>query len=767
MFSEYASRFLAQSQSRIGFAPDNNERPGSDRQRRLNPHAASRTPASRSYLHRAIGNPYQPGSSHVSHFPFSSRASIPHAPLFYSAADEFREEDDEQEHEREAADFYALQRSRRHFGTSHLEESSEIEDDGRGSENSTDGPSGNSNGIGRPGGIRSSWRAHRSVEATRAPGGETFHEQDEDALGDAQSSTSSSRGKDVMVDVGLEDTLRSDMVNVQGNEPVDFGDEEPPAIQQFRKKPDIGEDTFQTSSSFLPKETDRHALLDNPRPPSTAESSVPGSVTYPDSEPPQHDAFWGNLFLISLVGLFATSFLMYLHTSLPADKPALGDTIYSTLHASFFLLAIYTLVSILVSLLWLALLRSYVRPLVYTILIAVPVILYSFALYPFIASFGGSRQGQSIQDKAMRWGSLIPAIMATAWVYSVIQGRHAAGKAINILEFSCRILAANPALLALGFITLAVVASWTWLWMLMFTRVFLGGHLSASKNLFIINAGSWWLGVYFILVYLWSLGVIAGIQRTVTAATVSQWYFHRLTVPSPSSRQIVQAALLHSASTLFGTICLSTLLALVIRLPLIVLPRRLSSFISLAAYSFVPTPIAALTNPLTLTYGAVHSLPLGVSARSLSQMTFLAPSTAATSFHPRSFSGSNNNDSASLLPYRLAKLLLHATRFIMSLALGFGGWVSTARNLQLSNGGSTIRGSLYAYVVGLIAGAIGWGVLGAMEGVLAGVVDAAVVCWASEVGSAKREVRYCREAGWLFGGGRNGARADREDWHDV
>lgn len=77
---------------------------------------------------------------------------------------------------------------------------------------------------------------------------------------------------------------------------------------------------------------------------------------------------------------------------------------------------------------------------------------------------------------------------------------------------------------------------------------------------------------------------------------------------------------------------------------------------------------------------------------------------------------------------------------------------------------SGIRGSLYAYVVGLIAGAIGWGVLGAMEGVLAGVVDAAVICWATEIGSSGREARYCREAGLLFGGGAESYRgmADRD-----
>lgn len=95
----------------------------------------------------------------------------------------------------------------------------------------------------------------------------------------------------------------------------------------------------------------------------------------------------------------------------------------------------------------------------------------------------------------------------------------------------------------------------------------------------------------------------------------------------------------------------------------------------------------------------------------------------------------------------------------MSLALGFGGWVSAARTLKLAGTAPGMRGSVYAYIVGLIAAAIGWGVLGSMEGVLAGVVDAVVVCWASEIGSqapgtgirGRGEARYCREAGWLFG----------------
>lgn len=91
----------------------------------------------------------------------------------------------------------------------------------------------------------------------------------------------------------------------------------------------------------------------------------------------------------------------------------------------------------------------------------------------------------------------------------------------------------------------------------------------------------------------------------------------------------------------------------------------------------------------------------------------------------------------------------------MALALGFGGWVATARQLSIATpGGIGIKGSAYAYVVGLIASFIGWGVLGAMEGVLSGIVDATVVCWGSEKGMAGGGA-YCLEAGYLFGDSRD------------
>lgn len=689
----------------------------------------------------------------MSGFPFASRLNQAPAPLFYSATDEFREENDEEEHEREIADFYALQKSRRQLGGNGLEESSEIEDGRQSLEASGDGRDTDGRGFGRGFGIRSSWRGDRSTGLNRAKTKNRLPEQKEADSEDGRSS-GSSKGKNRMVDVGLDDTLRTD--ESDQDDPPDDLMERPPSIQLLRK-PARGGDEFGPASTVMATETDQQALLDHPPPPSSDGDSVPQVMVQAASNPPRHDAFWAHLYLLLLAGLFATWFLVYLHTEAPGVSHPLGDTIYTTLHASFHLLAIYTVVSIFMSLLWLAAFRSYVRPLVYALLVAVPVILYSFSLYPFISSYQGTWHGSSIQDKVMRFGSLIPAVLATLWILAAIRGRYSMHKAITVLEFATRILAANPGLLVLGFAVLGSIVAWTWTWVAMFQRVFLGGHPAnrSSVGRFVIDASTWWLAVYFIMMYLWTIAMIFGVQRSATSATVSQWYFHRLAVPAPTSATVVRAALTHAGTTLFGTIALSTGLSLLVRIPLLIFPQRLTMLLNIAMYSLIPTPVATLINPLTLTYASIHSQPLAVSARGLSQMHFLAPANATTSLHPNTFAAPRardgwTGDNAPLLPYRLAKLLLYATRFMMSLALGFGGWVTTARSLKLED--TDFRGSLYAYIVGLIAGAIGWGILGAMEGILACIVDAVVVCWGSEVGSTgKGEVRYCREAGWLFG----------------
>lgn len=701
-----------------------------------------------------MANPYHPSSSQLSRFPFASRASIAPAPLFYSATDDFREEDDGEEHDREIADLYALQRSRRQFGGSHLTESSEADEDVERVSNPDSEAGGLENdppGFGPGRGIKSSWNGEKETRG-RSAAFETVLEREErdQSVALSEASEPSRKGKGKLVDIDLASTARGSVEDLENEGPSesllgDTTEDHPPAFQQFRNPPITRRPRSPLRNTLpIPQETDEEAVLENPRPMSPDRESVPPIISVDPTSPPRHDFFWAEAFAIAQCALVGVFFITILQKPPPDAKNPLGDTIYTALRSSYHLLGVYSLVSIIVGFLWLALLRSFVRPLIFLILISVPTILFSFFLYPLISSFRGTWQGDSIQDKAMRWFSFIPAVFAVVWVYTVWRGRHSLNRATEMLDFTGRILTTMSPLLLVGLAALTTVVIWSWTWIYMFTRLFLEGHFSKSRNLFIIDFSTWWLGAAFILDYLWTLSVISGVQRATTAATVSQWYFHRNTVPSPPPRVVVQASFIHAVTTMAGTICLSTFLSLAIRLPLLILPRRVAGVISMFAYSLIPTPIATLTNPLTLTYASVHGQPLGTAAHNLSQMSFVSNTSPTTTLSPRTFSSNS-----SLVPYRLAKLLLHATRFIMSLALGVGGWVTTARMIEV--GGPGAKGSMYAYVIGIISAAVGWGILGAMEGILSGILDALVICWGSEVGvHGFGEVRYCREAGELF-----------------
>jgi hypothetical protein len=699
-------------------------------------------------------SPYQQSGSQLARFPFASRATQPSAPLFYSATDDFREEDDGEEHEREVADYYALQRSRRHFGASNIsEDSAEMDEIG---ENSKEDAADESKeeedhpyGLGR--GIRSSWKGEKSTKRGRPPAVDSSKEglererERSTAESAARDSSRDSKSKGKLVDVELSQSERSSIDALEREEL----DAAPPAFHQFRNLPNA-RPSFEPA--WLPHETDDETARLRPRPPSPDLESVPAGVTGETQETPRYDAFWGTLFWICFASVFGSAFLVWLHTDTPPSKNPLGDTIYTTLSKSYHLLAVDTLVAVIVATIWLALLRSFLRPITYLLLVVVPIILFSFSLYPFISSFKGSWHGGSVQDMTMRAFSLVALIGTAIWTYLWFKARHSIERAIEILEFGCKVLTESPALVLVGFAALVANIAWFWVWLSMFTRVFLEGHW--VKNLFVPDISSWWLAAFYVLMLMWTQSVISGVQRATSGATVSQWYFHRLTNPAPSSRTVVAASFMHATGTLFGTICLSTFLTILIRLPLLLLPRRLVGLFTLCFYSIVPSPIATLTNPLTLTYAAIHSQPLAVSARGLSSMSFVSTTSATTTLTPNTFSNRPNTATDNLIPYRTAKFLVHSTRYMMAFALGFGAWVATARLLQVD--GESYRGSVYAYVVGLGAAAMGWSVLGATEGIILGIVDAVVVCWGSEVGALRGTgrpptARYCREADELFG----------------
>jgi len=110
------------------------------------------------------------------------------------------------------------------------------------------------------------------------------------------------------------------------------------------------------------------------------------------------------------------------------------------------------------------------------------------------------------------------------------------------------------------------------------------------------------------------------------------------------------------------------------------------------------------------------------------------------------------NRGHSFASYRMAKMILSATRLATALSMGIGGWIYGARQELLSGSPAGAVGSLYGYLVGLIAGAVGWSVVGGIEGAAGMVVDAVFVCFAIDFEGGIEGNGHCEEAWHAFGG---------------
>ncbi|THC92624.1 hypothetical protein EYZ11_007906 [Aspergillus tanneri] len=190
------------------------------------------------------------------------------APLFYSAADEFRE-DDENECEREIADFYALQKSRRHFGSIHLRDSSEMDEDDISTFHEHKLP--NSNASRKSKGIRSSWRDSESNRGRHNATADTARKS-------TQNGGSSCRARENLFNVRLDDTIGFDYYMDKASS--ETGDDDPPSIQRFREQPGYRKGSLGIDSSFIPTETDKRTRLESGLPEIPSDSYLNGGIRF-------------------------------------------------------------------------------------------------------------------------------------------------------------------------------------------------------------------------------------------------------------------------------------------------------------------------------------------------------------------------------------------------------------------------------------------------------------------------------------------------------
>ena len=260
------------------------------------------------------------------------------APLFYSAADNFVDEDD---HNRESN---ALRASRRNFGAYF---GLGVHEEGDGEERDNDLFESEEEQRKRDvTGLAASWKPAAPFRLNRRLERDVIAELEESDLGESAESDRTTRPlrsgeireesvmegdghyflnpeesqmstdlppDDVHVEVPLDD---DDDDNSESSRTSDRLREAPPAPIYQSEMPE------QSFHSYPPRQ---------PLP----EDSLPRPVSAPSLSAPSHDSTWAAFYGLAMAGMFATAFMTWLGTEAPTDGLPLGDTIYSTLHSAY------------------------------------------------------------------------------------------------------------------------------------------------------------------------------------------------------------------------------------------------------------------------------------------------------------------------------------------------------------------------------------------------------------------------------------------------
>ncbi|KAG1464469.1 hypothetical protein G6F55_001753 [Rhizopus delemar] len=321
-------------------------------------------------------------------------------------------------------------------------------------------------------------------------------------------------------------------------------------------------------------------------------------------------------------------------------------------------------------------------------------------------------QESNFKDTMLTWLSILPLILNLIYIKVVYDNKHRINKTVTVIELACETIRSNPIIFIVPVLLLMTFIIFTIIWIILFNRLWLIGHLSdpptLSKTIWIVNSYVYYLAAFYIFFYMWTSAVLVYLEKFTLSAMISQWYFHR---NSTSSTSVWRFAMIRGMSTSFGTIALSGFLMAIIQFLQLII--RL-----LKKYSKKSRPFATFVE-LVLSYiepfiNIVNHYTVALAG--ITSESFFSAANSSTKIFKRNLLSGIFGD-------LLTQIILQIGNSVIALASGLAAYVYATHQLHSPHG----------LIVGLIGTLTSCYISQFYSYTLMSIIDATFLCYAIDL----------------------------------
>ncbi|CAO3629951.1 unnamed protein product [Cunninghamella echinulata] len=450
--------------------------------------------------------------------------------------------------------------------------------------------------------------------------------------------------------------------------------------------------------------------------PTTA--AIPSSLTsLKNSEQKLRDPFFAIVYVVSFLIYFLSGLIILFTTNSHSLESYAKGTTFNTIKDSAGLLTVMMLIALVVGTLWIYVLRTLTKTIVWGTIIGVPLVFTTIFIWSLIESLHNHyfyENEVTKQDPSLTVMSFIPLILGSIYTYLVFNNRHRIQKTISVIELACDVLRYNPGIILVSFILMCVFIIFTIVWIVLFNRLWLIGYLkkeTTSGAIWVVNDNAYLLATFYIFIYLWTSAILINMQRFALSAITADWYFHRHTSNGQTNGKTWQLALKRAATISFGTLAFGGLILSIVQF-LHIATGSMKKYVK-KSRPFVSI-ITMIISYIEASINQINHYVIGLAG--ITGDGFCSSARSGTKIFRR-------NLISGLVGDLITRMVLYVGALVISIASGFGGYIFASHNLHSSHG----------FIIGLLAAIVPLYMSQFFSYTMMSIVDATFLCYAIDL----------------------------------